>query len=48
MGSGNLGTHDRGAASGALKTMVDLARSTIHGEVQIMDQAEIDGLMDMM
>jgi len=32
----------------ALKTMVDLASSTIHGEVQIMDQAEIDGLMDMM
>jgi len=32
----------------ALKIMVDLASSTIHGEVQIMDQAEIDGLMDMM
>jgi hypothetical protein len=32
----------------ALKTMVDQASSTIHGDVQIMDQAEIDGLMDMM
>ena len=35
-------------AVGALKTMVDHASSTIHGDVQIMDQAEIDGLMDMM
>jgi hypothetical protein len=35
-------------AVGALKTMVDQASSTIHGEAQIMDQAEIDGLMDMM
>jgi hypothetical protein len=35
-------------AVGALKTMVDQASSTIHGEVQIMDQAAIDGLMDMM
>jgi hypothetical protein len=35
-------------AVGALKTMVDQASSTIHGDVQIMDQAEIDGLMDMM
>ena len=35
-------------AVGALKTMVDRASSTIHGEAQIMDQAEIDGLMDMM
>ena len=35
-------------AIGALKTMVDQASSTIHGEVQIMDQAAIDGLMDMM
>ena len=35
-------------AVGALKTMVDHASSTIHGDVQIMDQAEIDRLMDMM
>jgi hypothetical protein len=35
-------------AVGALKTMVEQASSTIHGDVQIMDQAEIDGLMDMM
>jgi hypothetical protein len=35
-------------AVSALKTMVDQASSTIHGDVQIMDQAEIDGLMDMM
>jgi len=35
-------------AVGALKTMVDQASSTIHGDVQIMDQAAIDGLMDMM
>jgi hypothetical protein len=35
-------------AVGALKTMVDQASSTIHGDAQIMDQAEIDGLMDMM
>jgi hypothetical protein len=35
-------------AVGALKTMVDRASSTIHGDAQIMDQAEIDGLMDMM
>jgi hypothetical protein len=34
-------------AVGALKTMVDQASSTIHGDVQIMDQAAIDGLMDM-
>ena len=34
--------------TGVLKTMVDQASSTIHGDVQIMDQAEIDGLMDMM
>lgn len=32
----------------ALKTMVDHASSTIHGDAQVMDQAEIDGLMDMM
>src|SRR5262249_29575423 len=32
----------------ALKTMVDQASSTIHGDVQIMDQATIDGLMDIM
>ena len=32
----------------ALKTMVDHASSTIHGDVQIMDQAAIDGLMNMM
>ena len=32
----------------ALKTMVDQASSTIHGDAQIMDQAAIDGLMDMM
>ena len=32
----------------ALKTMVDHASSTIHGDAQIMDQAAIDGLMDMM
>ncbi len=35
-------------AVSALKTMVDQASSTIHGDVQIMDQAAIDGLMDMM
>jgi len=35
-------------AASALKTMVDQAGSTIHGDVQIMDQAAIDGLMDMM
>jgi len=35
-------------AVGALKTMIDQASSTIHGDAQIMDQAEIDGLMDMM
>src|SRR5262245_3947793 len=35
-------------AVGALKTMVDHASSTIHGEAQVMDQAAIDGLMDMM
>jgi hypothetical protein len=35
-------------AIGALKTMVGQASSTIHGDAQIMDQAEIDGLMDMM
>jgi hypothetical protein len=35
-------------AVGALKTMVDHASSTIHGDAQIMDQAAIDGLMDMM
>ena len=35
-------------AVGALKTMVDQASSTIHGDIQIMDQAAIDGLMDMM
>lgn len=35
-------------AVGALKMMVDQASSTIHGDVQIMDQAAIDGLMDMM
>jgi hypothetical protein len=35
-------------AVGALKTMVDQASSTIHGDVQVMDQAAIDGLMDMM
>ncbi len=35
-------------ALGALKTMVDQASSTIHGDAQIMDQAAIDGLMDMM
>jgi hypothetical protein len=35
-------------AVGALKAMVDQANSTIHGDVQIMDQAAIDGLMDMM
>ncbi|HET6157819.1 MAG TPA: hypothetical protein VFE34_05710 [Dongiaceae bacterium] len=35
-------------AVGALKTMVDQASSTIHGDAQLMDQAEIDGLMDMM
>lgn len=35
-------------AVGGLKTMVDQASSTIHGDVQIMDQAAIDGLMDMM
>ena len=32
----------------ALKTMVDQASSTIHGDVQVMDQAAIDRLMDMM
>jgi hypothetical protein len=32
----------------ALKTMVDHASSTIHGDAQVMDQAEIDRLMDMM
>jgi len=32
----------------ALKVMVDQASSTIHGDVQVMDQAAIDGLMDMM
>jgi hypothetical protein len=32
----------------ALKTMVDHASSTIHGDAQVMDQAAIDGLMDMM
>jgi hypothetical protein len=35
-------------AVGALKTMVDHAGSTIHGDVQLMDQAAIDRLMDMM
>jgi hypothetical protein len=35
-------------AVGALKTMVDQASSTIHGDIQVMDQAAIDGLMDMM
>lgn len=35
-------------AVSVLKTMVDQASSTIHGDVQIMDQAAIDGLMDMM
>lgn len=35
-------------AVGVLKTMVDHASSTIHGDAQIMDQASIDGLMDMM
>jgi hypothetical protein len=35
-------------AVAALKTMVDHASSTIHGDAQVMDQAEIDGLMDMM
>jgi hypothetical protein len=35
-------------AVGVLKTMVDRASSTIHGDAQIMDQAAIDGLMDMM
>jgi hypothetical protein len=35
-------------AARALKTMVAQASSTIHGDVQIMDQAAIDGLMDMM
>ena len=35
-------------AVGALKTMVDHASSTIHGDAQVMDQAAIDGLMDMM
>lgn len=35
-------------AVGALKIMVDQASSTIHGDAQIMDQAAIDGLMDMM
>jgi hypothetical protein len=35
-------------AVGVLKTMVDHASSTIHGDAQVMDQAEIDGLMDMM
>ena len=32
----------------ALKTMVDHASSTIHGDAQVMDQAAIDRLMDMM
>ena len=32
----------------ALKTMVDQASSTIHGDVQVMDQAAIDRLMDML
>jgi len=32
----------------ALKTMVDHASATIHGDAQVMDQAAIDGLMDMM
>lgn len=31
-----------------LKIMVDHASATIHGDVQVMDQAAIDGLMDMM
>jgi hypothetical protein len=31
-----------------LKTMVDHASATIHGDAQVMDQAAIDGLMDMM
>jgi hypothetical protein len=35
-------------AVGALKTMVDQASSTIHGDIQVMNQAAIDGLMDMM
>jgi hypothetical protein len=35
-------------AVGALKTMVDHASCTIHGDAQIMDQAAIDALMDMM
>jgi hypothetical protein len=35
-------------AVAALKTMVDHASSTIHGDAQVMDQAAIDGLMDMM
>ncbi len=32
----------------ALRNMVDQASSTIHGDVQVMDQAKIDALMDMM
>jgi hypothetical protein len=35
-------------AVAALKTMVDHASSTIHGDAQVMDQAAIDGLMDLM
>jgi hypothetical protein len=31
-----------------LKTMVDHASATIHGDAKVMDQAAIDGLMDMM
>jgi hypothetical protein len=32
----------------ALRNMVDQASSTIHGDAQVMDQAKIDALMDMM
>jgi hypothetical protein len=35
-------------AVNALRNMVDQASSTIHGDAQVMDQAAIDALMDMM
>jgi hypothetical protein len=35
-------------AVSALKTLVDHASATIHGDAQIMGQATIDGLMNMM
>ena len=35
-------------AVGALKTMVDQASATIHGDAQVMDQDQIDDLMSLM